>query len=163
MYNSFETLFSNIWESLDDVFICIASALVLRLISKWLYWCMHSYFRLSEYVSDVVDFVFLAIFSVFILIHLFGSEIATSLFGGFSIGLGYAFQPYIISLYTGVYNQVREIIKPGEKIFFNNKIVTVESVSLFHICIKDGTMITYIDHAFFKSNPLTKVCPSYKS
>ena len=36
MYDSFETLFLNIWGSLDDVFICVTMAIVLRVISRLL-------------------------------------------------------------------------------------------------------------------------------
>lgn len=157
MYNSFETLFSNIWESLDDVFICVTTVIVLRLLSKWLYWCMRSYFDLTTYVSDIIDFMFMATFSVFILIHLFGSDVAVSLFSGFSIGMGYAFQPYIISLFTGLYSQSQGMVIPGDQIVMNGKIVTVDSVSLLHICVRGEGMLTYVPHAFFRSNPLTKV------
>tara|TARA_B110000008_G_C16793240_1_gene493517 strand:+ start:61 stop:537 length:477 start_codon:yes stop_codon:yes gene_type:complete len=155
MYNSFTSLFSNIWESLDDVFICVTVAIVLQLLSKWLHWCLHSYFRLTTYVSDVVDFLFVATFTTFLLIHLFGPDIAISLFSGFSIGMGYAFQPFIISLFSGVYSQAR--ISRGDKILLNNKPMTVEAVSLLHICVRDGPMVTYVPHAFFQTSPLTIV------
>lgn len=157
MFNSFETLFMNIWESLDDVFICVTTAIVLRVVSKWLYWCLSSYFVLSTYLSDSVNFVFLGTISVFLLNHLFGPTVAVSLFSGLSIGMGYAFQPYIISLFTGMYNESSGLIKKNDKILFNGKSVTVISVTLLHVVVEGAVGKAYIPHAFFQSTPLVKL------
>lgn len=157
MYGSFETLFLNIWGSLDDVFICVTMAIVLGVVSQWLYWCLSSYFHLSTYMSDSVNFLFLGTISVFLLNHLFGPTIAVSLFSGLTIGMGYAFQPYIISLFTGLYNTSSGLIRKGDKILFNGKSVTVTSVTLLHVVVRGEVGEIYIPHAFFQSTPLVKI------
>ena len=158
MYNSFETLFLNIWESLDDVFICVTMAIILRVLSKWLYWCLSSYFDVSTYLSDSINFLFLGTIAVFLLNHLFGPDIAPSLFSGFSIGLGYAFQPYIISLFTGLYNKSSGLLQKNDTIVINNTPVTVISITLLHVVVrnKEGA-VSYIPHSFFQSSPLVKL------
>jgi hypothetical protein len=157
MYDSFETLFVNIWGSLDDVFICVAMAIVLRVVSQWLYWCMASYFHLTIYMSDSINFLFLGTLSVFLLNHLFGPTVAVSLFSGLTIGMGYAFQPYIISLFTGLYNKSSGLTMNGDKILFNGKPATVTSVTLLHVVVRNEVGDVYIPHAFFQSTPLVKL------
>lgn len=157
MYDSFETLFLNIWASLDDVFICVTMAIVLRVISQWLYWCLASYFHLSTYLSDSINFLFLGTTSVFLLNHLFGPEIAVALFSGLTIGMGYAFQPYIISLFTGLYNKSSGLVQKGDRILFNNKTVRVTSVTLLHVIVSGEVGDIYIPHAYFQSTPLVKL------
>lgn len=157
MYDSFETLFLNIWASLDDVFICVTMAIVLRVISQWLYWCLASYFHLSTYLSDSINFLFLGTISVFLLNHLFGPEIAVALFSGLTIGMGYAFQPYIISLFTGLYNKSSGLVQKGDRILFNNKTVRVTSVTLLHVIVSGEVGDIYIPHAYFQSTPLVKL------
>ena len=160
MYDSLQTLFITIWESLDDVFICVTMAIVLYIVSQWLYWCLSSYFDLSTYLSGSINFLFLGTISVFLLNHLFGPDIAVALFSGLSIGMGYAFQPYIISLFTGLYNKSSGLVQKNDKILFNNKTVTVTSVTLLHIVVRsdvaDNVTDIYIPHAFFQSTPLVK-------
>lgn len=157
MYDSFQTLFVTIWESLDDVFICVTMAIVLYILSQWLYWCLSSYFDLSTYLSGSINFLFLGTISVFLLNHLFGPDISVSLFSGLSIGLGYALQPYIISLFTGLYNKSSGLVEENDKIMFNNKPVTVTSVTLLHVIVCADVGKIYIPHAFFQSTPLIKL------
>ncbi len=157
MYDSFQTLFVTIWESLDDVFICVTMAIVLYILSQWLYWCLSSYFDLSTYLSGSINFLFLGTISVFLLNHLFGPAISVSLFSGLSIGFGYALQPYIISLFTGLYNKSSGLVEEGDKIMFNNKRVTVSSVTLLHVVVRADVGDIYIPHAFFQSTPLVKL------
>ena len=152
MYASFEIIFTNIAASMDDLFIGATSFIVLRVLSSWLYWCMHSYFRLSAYISEVVNFILWLVLSVFIINHLFGSEVSTSLFQGFSIGMGYAFQPYIVSMFTGLCNGF--MIKKGDIILYNNKEVVVSKLTLFYVTVKSGDFISYIPHRVFSSSPL---------
>lgn len=152
MFESFETLFTNVAGSMDDIFIAVTTFLVLRVVSSWLFWCMHVYFRLSAYVSETVNFLLWLLLSVFVVNHIFGTEISTSLFSGFSIGMGYAFQPYIISLFTGLCNGF--MISPGDTIMLGGETLTVKKLSLFYVVVTSGEYQMYVPHSFFKSTPL---------
>lgn len=155
MFQSLSTLCLTIWESLDDILICLSVFLLLRVIASWCYWCCFSYFKCDEYISGLVEFVFLGTLSIFVLTHLFGPGVALSLFSGFSVGMGYAFQPYIISFFTGFWT--RQFIKKGDRLFLNQKIVVVDHISILYICVRIDNMKSYITHSQFQSTPLTKI------
>jgi len=153
MFDSVETLFMNLAASLDDIFIAAATFVVLRVVSTWLYWCMHSYFRLSAYVSEVANFGLWLVLTVMVIHHLFGPDISTSLFSGFSIGMGYAFQPYIVSMFTGICNGF--MIRTGDTILFNKQPVIVQKLTLFYVAVSTGEYTTYVPHAYFAKAPLS--------
>jgi len=152
MFGSIESLFTKLAESLDDIFIAAATFIVLRVVSSWLYWCIFAYFRLSAYVAEVTNFLLWLVLSVFILNHVFGTEISTSLFSGFSIGMGYAFQPYIVSLFTGLCNGF--MIKTGDTIMLDDKPVRVIKLTLFYVAVSAEGYTTFLPHAYFASRPL---------
>ena len=95
------SLFERIWNSLDDILVCFGIFLVFAQVSKSMYGCLRNYFSLSFYVSQAVHFLLLSTIVIFLIGHLVGTETAISFLGGLSIGLGYALQPYIVSLLAG--------------------------------------------------------------
>lgn len=160
MFSSIESLFTKFAESLDDIFIAVATFILLRVLSSWLYWCIFAYFRFSAYVAEVSNFLLWLVLSVFVLNHLFGTEISTSLFSGFSIGMGYAFQPYIVSLFTGLCNGF--MIQTGDTILINDKPCRVIKLTLFYVAVNADGYTTYLPHAYFTSRPLQVKTSSLK-
>ena len=77
----------------------------------------------------------------------------TSILGGFSIGIGYALQPYIISFLAG--STLRMTLVKGKVILFNGQKLTVEHLGLLYVCAKHDGIKTYIPNAYFQSVPLT--------
>ena len=162
MFDSLEDFSSLLYEKTDDIIITIGIYLCVRIITKWLYWMMRTYFRYSAYFSGCVHFVFYAIASVLLLTHVFGGDIALSLFSGFSIGVGYAVQPYIISLIEGVYLSSKLTEKSfkenGSRIMFNDTESTVKEVGLLYVHVSqkiNGSDVdVYIPHAAFNRAPL---------
>lgn len=155
MYQSFELLISTIWLSLDDVLICIGALLVARVLATALYWCLHTYFRIAVYESELTQFAFLSVIIVFLVSHLFGSTALTSIIGGISIGFGYALQPYILSLLAGSAFRAMNTVSKDDTILFNGGNVRVKHVGLFHICVQKDGFDTYIPNAYFQNSPLT--------
>ena len=153
MYQSFELLLQSIWLSLDDIFICLGAFIVARVLAGAIYWCLHSYFDIDAYESELVQFAFLGIVVVFLISHLFGETAVTSILGGFSIGIGYALQPYIISFLAG--STLRMTLVKGKVILFNGQKLTVEHLGLLYVCAKHDGIKTYIPNAYFQSVPLT--------
>jgi len=155
MYQSFELLLQNIWLSLDDIFICLGAFIVARVFASAIYWCLHSYFDIDIYESELVQFVFLGIVVVFLISHLFGETAVTSILGGFSIGLGYALQPYIISLFVGSTLRATNTLTKGNVILFKNQKLTIEKMGLLYVCACGNGIRTYIPNAYFQSSPLS--------
>ena len=110
------SLFERIWYSLDDIFVCFGVFLVATQLAKSTYGCMRNYFRLSFYVSQATHFALLFTAVIFLIGHLVGSETAISFLGGLSIGLGYALQPYIVSLLAGGTLLTMETIREGDEL-----------------------------------------------
>jgi len=153
MYQSFELLLQSIWLSLDDILICLGAFIVAHVFAGAIYWCLHSYFDIDVYDSELVQFAFLGIVVVFLISHLFGETAVTSILGGFSIGIGYALQPYILSFLAG--STLRTTLAKGNVILFNEQKLTVEHVGLLYVCASHGDVKTYIPNAYFQSVPLT--------
>jgi len=155
MYQSFELLLQSIWFSLDDIFICIGAFIVARVFAGAIFWCLHSYFNIDAYESELTQFAFLGTVVVFLISHLFGDAAVTSILGGFSIGIGYAFQPYIISFLSGSTLRATNILTKGKVILLNDQKFTIDHLGLLYICVKQGDTMTYIPNAYFQSVPLT--------
>lgn len=153
MYQSFELLLQSLWFSLDDILICLCALIVARVVAVAIYWCLHSYFDIDEYESELVQFTFLGIVVVFLISHLFGETALTSILGGFSIGIGYALQPYIISFLAG--STLRLTLAKGKVIFFNGQKMTVDYLGLLYVCASQDGVQTYIPNSYFQSAPLS--------
>ena len=83
MYESFELLLTSVWLSLDDIFICVGAFIVARVLASGIFWCLHSYFNIGAYESQLAQFSFLSVVVVFLISHLFGQTAITSILGGF--------------------------------------------------------------------------------
>ena len=152
MYQSFELLLQSIWLSLDDIFICLGAFVVARVLAGAIYWCLHSYFNIDAYESELVQFAFLGVVVVFLISHLFGETAVTSILGGFSIGIGYALQPYLLSFLSG--STLRMTLSKGKVILFNDQKLTVEHLGLLNVCASQAGIKTYIPNSYFQSAPL---------
>tara|TARA_B100000795_G_scaffold58599_1_gene38995 strand:- start:4274 stop:4762 length:489 start_codon:yes stop_codon:yes gene_type:complete len=155
MYQSFELLLQSIWFSLDDIFICLCAFVVARVVAGAIYWCLNSYFDIDAYECELVQFIFLGIVVVFLISHLFGETAVTSILGGFSIGIGYALQPYIISFLAGSTLRATNTLTKGKIIIFNEQKLTVEHLGLLYVCATHDGIKTYIPNAYFQSAPLS--------
>ena len=152
---SFIDLFSRIWNSLDDILVCIGVFLVVQVISSRLNHCLLNYFNMSAYIAQSAQFLFLFSTIIFLISHLIGSSIAVSLFSGFSIGLGYALQPYIVSLLAGGTLRMSDIIRRGDTIIINDQSLVVDHVGLLYISTKKDKAITYFPNAMLSSTPFS--------
>ncbi len=152
---SFIELFSKMWNSLDDILVCVGVFLVVQVFSSQLNNCLFNYFKTSAYISQSAQFLFLFTTIIFLISHLIGSSVAVSLFGGFSIGLGYALQPYIVSLLAGGTLRMSNIIRQGDTITINEDSLVVDHVGLLYISTKKNKVITYFPNAMLSSTPFS--------
>lgn len=96
---------------------------------------------------------------VYLSSHLIGEQTAVSLFSGFSIGIGYAMQPYITSFVSSATMKAMFILKKGDTLKFDDKEYEVHHVGLLYVCAKHGKYSTYFPVTRFASTPFT-VCRS---
>ena len=116
---------------------------------------MRHYFRLSFYVSQATRFVSLSVVVVFLVSHLAGAETALSFLGGLSIGLGYALQPYIVSLLAGGTLLSMETIQRGDELRIGEHTAVVEHVGLLYVTTKKETVKTYFPNAMLAQTPFS--------
>ena len=152
---SFIELFSKIWNSLDDILVCLGVFLVVQVFSSRLNHCLLNYFDMSAYIAQSAQFLFLFSTIIFLISHLLGSSVAVSLFSGFSIGLGYALQPYIVSLLAGGTLRMSNIIRRGDTLIIEEKSLVVDHVGLLYISTKKDKVITYFPSAMLSSRPFS--------
>lgn len=152
---SFLNLFERIWYSLDDLLVSLGVFLIACQVSVFLHYCLRVYFQSSAYVSQAAHFVFLFTIFVFLISHLIGMSTAESLFGGFSIGFGYAMQPYIVSFVAGGTFVVTQIIRSGDQLTLNDKTVTVHHVGLLYVAAKNEKTTMYFPTAMLARTPFS--------
>lgn len=154
--NTFTTLFTTVWKSLDDILLCAGILLVSIPLLTSCSHSVHSYFKYSVYVSQSINFVSVAVVLVFLLGHLMGEKVAVSLFSGFSVGIGYALQPYIVSLLSGATYYCSNMIKEGDEIVVDKKRYRVIDNGVLYICAKEVTedMLVYLPNSMFQNRPL---------
>lgn len=149
------SLFERIWNSLDDIFVCFGVFLVATQFTKSVYGCMRHYFRLSFYVSQATHFALLSTVVIFLIGHLVGPETAISFLSGLSIGLGYALQPYIVSLLAGGTLLTMQTIREGDELRISGQSATVEHVGLLYVTTKQDTFKTYFPNAMLAQTPFS--------
>ena len=148
-------LFERVWGSLDDIIVSLGIFMLALKSTRSLHRCMHSYFGCSAYISQAAHFLTLFVIGVFIVSHLVGMETAQSLFGGFSIGIGYAMQPYIVSLVAGATFLFTRILQAGDRLIINGKTVIVDHVGLLYVAAKDDKTITYFPNVMMSRQPFS--------
>lgn len=148
-------LVERIWYSLDDILVSLGIFLVSGQVSIFIHFCLRYYFQTSAYVSQAAHFMFQFTVFVFLLSHLVGMSTADSLFGGFSIGIGYAMQPYIVSLVAGATLLLSRMIQSGDQLTIRGETVQVDHVGLLYVAAKQDKSFTYFPNAMLAQSSFT--------
>ena len=92
---------------------------------------------------------------IFLVGHLIGSDTATSLFSGFSIGFGYAMQPYIVSLLAGATFRSSSMFRAKDSLQINGQDYVLDHVGLLYLCAtsSDGYK-TYFPNSMLAGTPV---------
>jgi small-conductance mechanosensitive channel len=145
-------LFDKVWGSLDDILACVGVFLVARIFANSLHWCAKSYFKLSVYSAQALHFGFIFVVFMFLISHLIGATTAVSLFSGFSIGFGYAMQPYIMSLLAGATFRSTDMFRKGDTVNILNNTYVLRHIGLLYVCVEKGDFITYFPNSTLSSS-----------
>ena len=154
MFESLETFVLRVWTSLDDVLLCIAALLLAVTISKYIHWILSEYFATSSFAAQLAHVLVLGGAAVSILTHLFGDGVSSTIFGGFSIGVGYAMQPYVVSIVTGCMLRGSEMLSVGQRVSLSDKTFKVRDVGLYYTTLEPTEspgITTYVPNTAFQS------------
>jgi small-conductance mechanosensitive channel len=153
-FNSLDTLLTTVWYSLDDIFVCVGVFLAARVLATAIRSSLRDYFKCGHYISEISHFAILFVVIIFLVGHLIGTGTANSLFGGFSIGFGYAMQPYIVSLLAGATFRSGAMFKTKDVIQINGFDYVVDHVGLLYVCATRDGYKTYFPNSLMVQSPV---------
>ena len=119
MWTTFKDCLDSILSNLDDFAVIIFILIVGNKIADLLYRFIANFLERSLFAAQTIKLLLQIFIGVISFIHLVGDDIIKNASAGIAIGIGYAFQPYIISMFN-------EIIKEIEKIELRKKIDSLE-------------------------------------
>lgn len=158
-FESLSSLMSTVWYSLDDLFVVIGVFLAVNVLARSSEWCLRNYWETSYYVAQTLHFGLLFVVGVFLIGHLIGADVANQMFSGFSIGIGYAMQPYIVSILAGATFKGGSMFSrgSGEQVVLsiNGKEYVLDHVGLLYLCATSDGFKTYFPNSMLASTPVS--------
>ena len=159
-FESLSLLMSTIWYSLDDLFVVLGVFLAINVVARSAGWCLRNYWETSYYVAQTLHFGLLFVVGIFLIGHLIGADVATQMFSGFSIGIGYAMQPYIVSFLAGATFKGGSIFssRSGEQVVLeiNGNEYVLDHIGLLYLCATSSNGFrTYFPNSMLASTPVS--------
>ena len=102
MWSTFKDLADSFFENIDDFAIVVFIIMVGNKLAQLLFTFLHGFMGLSLFPAQTVKISTQMFIFTICFIQLIGSRVLTSASAGIAIGVGYAFQPYIISIFNGL-------------------------------------------------------------
>ena len=134
MWKALLDIGTELWENLDDVFVSILIIVIGNQIAHLLYKFTKDFLKLGILPAQTIKIVLQAFVFVVILLQILGDDVVRSFTGGISIGIGYALQPYIISIFNGLMIHNDDIIIPGDNKSYGS-IISIPSMNLINVKI----------------------------
>jgi hypothetical protein len=153
----FSLALTAIWNSLDDVLLCIGIVLISVPIIVNIGLSAQNYFKYSLWTGQMITFLLLTTVSLYLLGHVAGEASTVSILQGFALGVGYALQPYIVSLLSGATYFVSGIISANDVIFVDGKKYTIVSNGILYIEARSDDISIFVPNNFFNNTYLKKI------
>lgn len=102
MWTTFKDCLDSILSNLDDFAVIIFILIVGNKIADLLYRFIANFLERSLFAAQTIKLLLQIFIGVISFIHLVGDDIIKNASAGIAIGIGYAFQPYIISMFNGL-------------------------------------------------------------
>ena len=128
--------------NIDDVFVSIIIIVIGNKLASYMYEFLKDFLKVNILTSQILKITVQLFIIVLCVVQLIGSEVVNNFTGGISIGLGYALQPYIISIFNGlmVHND-HDVVPKKTRISLPSEGITnayVESIGLFNTVLKEN-------------------------
>ena len=105
----------------------------------------------------MITFLLLTTVSLYLLGHVAGEASTVSILQGFALGVGYALQPYIVSLLSGATYFVSGIISANDVIFVDGNKYTIVSNGILYIEARSDDISIFVPNNFFNNTYLKKI------
>ena len=102
MWSTFRECLDTILSNLDDFAVIIFILIVGNKLANLLYRFLANFMKTSLFTAQSVKLSLQTFIGVISFVHLVGDDIIKNASAGIAIGVGYAFQPYIISMFNGL-------------------------------------------------------------
>ena len=140
MWTTFQELIDSLVSNIDDFFVILLIAVIGNKLAGLLYLFLKKFMMTTLFVSQTVKISIQVFLFASCLIQLLGANTLSSATGGIAIGVGYAFQPYIISIFNGLMIHNDDIINTKKWITIHGAGISaarVESIGLFNTLLRD--------------------------
>jgi small-conductance mechanosensitive channel len=155
----FTLAIDTIWNYLDDFFLCIGVIIISVPLVLFIGSTTQHYFLYSLWTGQMITFVLLASVFLYLFAHIAGETASVSILQGFALGIGYALQPYIVSLLSGATYFSAGMIKANDTIVVDNVEYVVIENGILYIEAKEVTesgSTVFIPNNFFNNTYLKK-------
>lgn len=102
MWSTFKDCLDTILSNLDDFAIIIFILIVGNKLAELLYRFIANFLERSIFTAQSIKLSLQIFIGVISFVHLVGENVVNNASAGIAIGVGYAFQPYIISMFNGL-------------------------------------------------------------
>lgn len=142
MWKAFQSIGTDMWENADDVLVSIILIIIGNVIASIIYYFTKEFLKTGVLFAQIVKITFQLFIIVICVVQVIGEDVVSHFTGGISIGLGYALQPYIISIFNGlmVHND-HDVVPKQTRISLPAEGITnayVESIGLFNTVLKEN-------------------------
>ncbi len=156
MWNTFRDCLDTILSNLDDFAVIIFILIVGNKIAELLYKFMAVFLERSLFTAQALKLSLQAFIGVISFVHLVGEDIIKHASAGIAIGVGYAFQPYIISMFNGLMLHNDNLINSKKYLDVPSQGITgaaVQSIGLFNTVLinQDGDTIVVSNSSLTES------------
>ena len=155
----FTLALNRIWNSIDDFFICMGIIIITIPVVSAITSTSQHYFRYSLWTGQMVTFISITTVFLYLLSHIAGETTTVSILQGFSLGVGYALQPYIVSLLSGTTFFSTGMLAANDIIIMDDTEYEVVENGILFIEAKHTSqdLTIYIPNNFFNNTYIKKV------
>lgn len=119
MWSAFSFLATNFLEVIDDVLVAVIVLTVGNIIGHTVHHVLFSMLRYPKMFADIITTSWRFFLMGLCLYQVIGLGSVEHFVGGFSIGIGYALQPYIVSIFNGLTLFSGSVVKTGTVVRFD--------------------------------------------
>ena len=140
MWSTFKECTDALLDNIDDFAVIIFILIVGNKLADLLYRFIANFLERSLFTAQAIKLTLQIFIGVISIVHLIGETTINNAAAGIAIGVGYAFQPYIISLFNGLMLHNDNVIRHGVYIDIASQGIRnsqVFTIGLFNTILKD--------------------------
>lgn len=149
MWGAFSFLANNFLEVVDDIFVAIIVLTLGNVVGHGVHHVLYNMLQYPKMMADVITTSWRFFLLGLCLYQVIGMGSVQHFINGFSIGIGYALQPYIISIFNGFTLYSGNVLRKKVEVRLNKDedFYRVESVGLFFTTLRRGDLLRIVPNS----------------